>query len=405
MSGAARLHLRRSAGLAAFPAFLASVGLHVLARDRLWVHEWLWAVYQYHFVTVLLGPVAAGVAAWEGQRVARADDLSAAAGARLRAAAWAWAAVMGWVLATYAIGLAAVIALVRAAGTPGWPDATALSTLGPPIALLAAETSTGFVVGLVVSSPLVPPLVATAWFLLVLFLYVAGPATLVTVGGSSSLLGLAPRRALQAAQVELYLSVVAASAAWVIARPARPLAKAAACLVGLSLVALGVHRVSDEGPRIFQRTRVTLACIGSEPTICVGPGYVPMAHRIRALLGPYLDELRAAGAPVPSRFDQTALPGEAAAPLGGLVYSLLRYDDPSAAPFAIIDWYLGPTCDVSRDPAATAFDGLATWLQARVGPRSGGIPEQPVGTFPGGSLEQQRAWVRHAVRVLSACGR
>ena len=52
-----RASLRRSAALRALPVLVAvSIG-HVLARNQTWAHEWMWACYQYQFVTVLLGPL------------------------------------------------------------------------------------------------------------------------------------------------------------------------------------------------------------------------------------------------------------------------------------------------------------------------------------------------------------
>src|SRR5581483_836717 len=71
----AAVAVRRSIGLMACPALLVLVGLHIFGRSRPWEHEWLWAIYQYHFSTVLLGPAAAGLAAWEGFRAQQAEDL------------------------------------------------------------------------------------------------------------------------------------------------------------------------------------------------------------------------------------------------------------------------------------------------------------------------------------------
>ncbi len=408
MSSIWRVHLRRSSALAALPAFLILVGLHVFGRGRMWVHEWLWALYQYHFVTVLLGPPAAGVAAWEGQRAARSSEVAAAAGATVRAMVASWAGVYAWTLVAYAAGLVAVVALVRMAGTPAWPDGVAASTLGPPATLLAAETAVGFAIGRGIRSPLVPPFVAVGTFLVVLFSYTVGPARLLDVGGASaSMLGLAPRPSLQVSQILLYLALALAALSSPMWARGRTVARRAGATLAVSVVlAAAAANVVRQGPDHFQRVPTPLRCIGAEPEVCVGPGYARLAADARALLLPYLDELQGAGAPVPERFEQTANRGERAAPLGGLMFQLIRYGPEVAeagAPAAIVLWYMGPSCDVFREPAATAFDGLTAWLESRVHPeRVIGELDPPV--LSRGTLDEQRAWVRRAVRVLMACG-
>jgi hypothetical protein len=409
MSALARVHLGRSAGARAFLALVVLAELHIFGRSRLWVHEWLWALYQYHFVTVILGPPAAGVAAWEGQRVARASDVSAAAGTTLRAAVMAWAGVYAWVLLAYGVGLLTVVTLVRGAGTPGWPDAASLATVGPPIVLLAAETAAGFVIGRLVRSPLAPPGVAVGCFLVILLFYIAGPAHLVDVGGAGNpMLGHQLRPDLLAAQILLYLSLtLAAFSALVWTRNSPGVIRVGAMVVGLGLVAVALGNLLGQGPDKFRRVDATLLCVGTRPQVCVGPGYAPMASHIRAMLLPYLEELRAAGVPVPERFSMTAHPGEATAPLEGVVFALLRYGEryaEEAAAAQILGWYVRPTCDLFRKPASTAFDGVLSWLGARVYPERVVVPPRPR-VLSQGALEEQRAWIRDAVRVLMACGR
>lgn len=409
MNGIGRLHLRRSAGLGALLAGLVLVELHIFGRGRIWAHEWLWAFYQYHFVTVLLGPPSAGVAAWEGQRVARSGEVTAASGATLRAAVLAWASVYAWVLIAYAVGLATVVTLVRMAGTPGWPDRVSVSTVGPAVALLAAETAIGFMVGRLVRSPLVPPVVAVGCFLVVLFFYISGPARLVDVGGASgSLLGLAPRSELQAAQILLYLSLTLAAFLGLLwAQRAPGVMRAGATIVALAVVGVTGRNVVAQGPDSFREADVPLVCVGTRPEVCVGPGYRRLAPAVRDILLPYVEELEAAGAPVPERFAQGALRGEGSAPIGTLVFHLIRYGQAQAestGPFEIVNWYAGDSCDLVREPASTAFDGVAFWLLARVHPEHVVAPLRPP-VLSRGTLEEQRAWIRDAVRVLMACGR
>ena len=66
-------------------------------------------------------------------------------------------------------------ALVKVAGTPGWPSAVALASSVPPALLLLAETAAGLAVGWWVRHPLAAPAVAVGTFLLTLWLYVVRP--------------------------------------------------------------------------------------------------------------------------------------------------------------------------------------------------------------------------------------
>ncbi|GIU98724.1 MAG: hypothetical protein KatS3mg014_0340 [Actinomycetota bacterium] len=408
MTGIGALHARRSAASVAFPTLIVLVALHIFGRGRIWVYEWLWAFYQYQFVTVLLGPVVAGGSAWEGRRVARAREVAESAGMAVRTVLAAWAGVCGWVLAAYGAGLVIVVLLVWLAGTPGWPDAASISTVGPAVAVLAGAAAVGIGLGYALRSPLVPAVVTVGWFLAVLYFYIAGPSRFVDVGGASgSLLGLAPRPELQAAQIALYASLAAASfLALVWGRGLHGMRRAGAVAAAVVLVAPAAWVLEGLGPDHFRTTDERLVCVGTRPEVCVGPGYASFAEQARAMLIPYLAELEAAGVDVPQRFEQTAGRGEAAAPLGGLMFALVRYGPAQAArsaPFEIIDRYVPPDCDIFREPASTAWDGVTDWLIARVDPQRAFVPPSPR-ILSEGTLREQRAWVREAVQTLMTCG-
>ncbi|MEU6209498.1 hypothetical protein ABZ891_06250 [Streptomyces sp. NPDC047023] len=94
------LHLRRSLGRTAFPFLLVLVVLNTLLRPMGWRYEPMWAVYQYNFTVMLLGPLLAGVAAWEGHRLSRAAPFLSAHHRPLTMLAGAWAALLAWASAT-----------------------------------------------------------------------------------------------------------------------------------------------------------------------------------------------------------------------------------------------------------------------------------------------------------------
>ena len=221
-----RLALRRSAGRLAAPVMLAVVAAHVLLRGRTWTHEWLWAVYQFGFVVILLGPLVAGIAAWEGWRLSTAGDLLATSLRPRQAAVQTWLATVAWGVLVYLVGLGTVVVLVLAAGAPGWPDLRVLGAALPPLALLAAEAAVGMLAGWWLRHALAAPAAALGCFGLSLWCYASGPSQFITVGGAtSSLVGLAPRPGVELAQL-LFFAAAALAAVLMAARP-RPSSRGA----------------------------------------------------------------------------------------------------------------------------------------------------------------------------------
>ena len=82
--------LRRSVACHSAAAFVALAGLHLTLRPRPWIHEWYWTLDAYHFVTILLAPLVAGTAAWDGARWSGATDTVVAANGLARAFRSAW---------------------------------------------------------------------------------------------------------------------------------------------------------------------------------------------------------------------------------------------------------------------------------------------------------------------------
>ncbi len=394
--------VRRSAALPALPVLAALVVANVLARDRTWTHEWVWAHYQYGFVTVLLGPLAAGVAAWDGARLARSRALLGTADRTLGALAAAWAGAAFWVLASYLGGLVLVVALVKGAGTPGWPSPTALGASVPAAGLLTAETAAGLVTGWWLRHPLAAPAAAIGCFLTTLWLYQSGPGELVVVGGAtSSLVNLAPRHSLQVLQVLWFgsavvvLLVAAARFTGWGPRPGRWQLPAAACLSLAALVPL-LH----QGEVFLVPTSDRQVCVGSHPSVCVAPGYAPEAGQARRALVPYLDALRRIGVEVPETFRQNVPHGQQSV---GSVDAGILLGDRRQAGFAVLAAYLSKDCPIDRDARVQdAFTGLAWWLYATVDRERPPDPTVPV-IVQGPPSPAQTAWLVGAVRTLRDC--
>ena len=394
--------VRRSTAVVALPVMVALVLGNILARDRSWEHEWVWAFYQYGFVTVLFGPLIAGVAAWDGARLARARALLGTSDRTLGAVTLAWWGTATWALATYLGGLAVVVVLVKAAGTPGWPSPAALAAPVPGGALLVAEVAAGFATGWWLRHPMAAPAAAVGCFLTTLWLYSSGPGELVIVGGAtSSLVNLTPRRSLQVLQVlwfgaaaACFLVAAARLSGW--GRRLRawqlPVASCACLAVLLPLL--------QQGETYLVPTSDAQVCVGTAPTVCVAPGYAPLAGPTRDALLPYLRALTRIGAPVATTFRQNVEPGQQSV---GPIESRLILGDRRQAGFAVLAAYLSKKCpiDVSRR-LQTDFTGLSYWLFATV---DGEHPVDP--TVPalvtGPASAAQTRWLRGAVDDLRHC--
>ncbi|HET9771293.1 MAG TPA: hypothetical protein VFS16_10420 [Acidimicrobiia bacterium] len=396
-----RILLRRSVGRPALLAATAVIAANTMLRKRQWVHEWLGAYFNFHFVLIFLGPLAAGLGAWEGARLARSRDLLQSSGQARRALIGAAGAVFAWILGAYGAGLVGVTIMVKVAGTPGWPGLVDVATLVPAIAFLAMWVVVGTAAGYRFGSPLVAPLATVASFTVILVLYIVD-YDLVRVGGASaSLLGLAPYPIRQAAQTVLYLAAGAWSVLWA-TRPARSRSVdgsriSSAVAGGLALV-LAAGLFLNNAPDFDQRP-IKLECTGSPP-ICLAGGYAQYSERVRAALSPLLAGLKEIGAPLPRAFRQELSEEDL---VGTIPDELALGDQPSAVSAVISAYSPLYACDVYRHPGLSEqWDGLYEWLDSL-------LPEPALSGGPGaeafrtGTKDEQAAWLRNAIDRLRRC--
>ncbi|MER6057427.1 hypothetical protein [Streptomyces albidoflavus] len=305
----ASLMLRRSLAWKALPAFLILVVLNTLLRPLSWRHEPMWAVYQYNFTVMLLGPLVAGVAGWEGYRISRSSDFLSGHHRPIALLASTWAAVFAWCAAAFIAGLAVVIGIVAGSGTPMLFGIHELVTPLPALALLAAECALGLVAGWIGRSKLAAPLAAITIFLATLLLYAGDLSEFVMVGGAtSSLVGLQPKLSTQMAQALFYCSVTLVSlllgawfASWYrIPRwPVLAGASALACAAALQLATVS--------PLYLEERKGDVECSGSSPEICLGRSYTGYEPHLRKNLAPFVEAMHTLDLPSPAAFRQDAL--------------------------------------------------------------------------------------------------
>lgn len=376
--------------------------LHIFGRSRPWEHEWLWAFYQFNFVTVMLGPIVAGLGTWDAQKTIRARWLIDGSNRRFGPVAATWAAVMAWTVFTYAFGVTVVSVLVKMAGTPGLPEPRVWSVLVPALALLGAEVAFGVLVGWYVQSPLASPAVAVAVFLISLFLYTEGPTQLITVGGATaSLFGLASRWSLQIAQTIGFTAIAVmclSLAAWW--RGGRRRARRSFGLLGVGIGVGGVAVIVAQGPQLLQERDEGVVCFGSAPEVCAGPGYSQSLEASHNALGPYLEQLESAGIAVPTSFVQGVEPGEIT--VGPLSTRFIQ-GDKDLAPVLVINTFLSKSCDLATNSdALTAASSLQAWLEYRVSGETDAVSAPQIGPGADG-LQSDDEWVKGAIETITQC--
>lgn len=395
----------RSIGCRAFPAMVILIAINVLARDKVWAHEWLWGIYNYHFVIILLGPLVAGLAAWEGYQQSKSKDIIDSTGRSLSAAIGSWVSLLAWTYLAYLLGLLLVFAFIVIAGTPGWPGVAVSATLPPALALLAAETAIGYVVGFRTRTPLSAPAVAVGVFTLSILLYLRGGEKFIRVGGATaSLVGIEPRASVQVLQTAFYAAI--ACIALLLCRQLlrTPDLLAFGPVLGniVIIAALGLA-LARPPSSMFQPASTAMRCTSSRPVICLAPGYAQFQARVSSAVMPYWKAFAGVGITTPRRFSQAVLPGNPSAASLPLQVVL---GDGNFADSALLSWYTPKGCDISASAATVqTFVGLQYWLDVKVmGPQPGAEsdPQLP-DVLKAGSSDQQIAWVRNAVVQLAHC--
>ena len=170
---------------------------------------------------------------------------------------------------------------------------------------------------------------------------------------------------------------------------------------GVLLVAAAGLLLS-RGQSVLEHVDSQLSCVGADPAVCVAPGYRAEAAAARKALAPYVERLRAAGAPVPASFGQDVTPGRLTA---GPIDAGFLLGDSSEGPYLVLNSYLDKACfETAPSGVQAEWSAMITWLDPRVTKGSGGDSGLPL-VARGPSTPAQRAWVRHVIADLSACGR
>ncbi len=400
-----RLGLRTSIGRIAAPALLLVVAADVALRGHPWRWEWNWAIYQLGFVSVFLGPLAAGLGAWAGRDLARQAWLIDASRARRRALGLVWLALAGWAAATY---VAAVLLLVSALSLTGTLDRPSWRTCTPVpvvIACLAAWAAVGVRLGFRWPQALTAPLTAVGAFGLTLLAYIATPKLVQVGGATADLIGLELRPSIQIGQLTWFGAVI--GVALLGAGRGRARVPAAAVVAWAALVGSAAFLLADDGTP-FRSVPVSVVCAGTRPQVCVARPYRRRLRHIEPALRPYLHELHAMGVRAPARFTQAPDPPAGVGRLGFDLVTGRRWPagtlGTTPAGAAVVSALIPPTCDVTSSPATlAASDRVEAWALTVAHPALDPAAWLAPDARPPLEPVARARWLGQAIAVLRRC--
>lgn len=366
-----RVIVRRSVAQPAAIVTLVVGMLNFFLRSTEPLHEMTWAVYNYNFVTVLLAPTLAGLAAWDGVRLSYASEALRARAVDLRALTLTWLATSAAVAATYLVGAGAIVVSVKVFGTPGWGEPLTYWTLLPAIGLLSAALAVGLSAGWVTERWVTVGIVPVVTFGTMIFGY-SVDATFVRVGGATaSLIALQPRLEVGTAQMVLYMAVAGLALVGGTRRlPSRRLA--AGFLIG---AAVGASTLLSTANGTLEQHTIMVDCRGSDPEVCLAPEYERYRDGVEAAIRPLAHSIAASGVLDLTRLTQDATDNGPGVGFIPMVRSVR--DDPATVAIGAISNSILAGCGEIDTPEVLAAQGVfLTWLDmAYEGSMKGATPE------------------------------
>jgi hypothetical protein len=266
------------------------------------------------------------------------------------------------VVGVYLVGVLAVVAAVRLAGTPGWPPLAALVAVPAALGFLVGWSAVGCAIGISVgrAAAIAPTVLVGSLAIAILGYFL--PGHLTDVGGATaSLVGLQVVEGLFASQALLWTAIAAAS----IAALVRPVARAVPVLavaiaVGVAAFAWQIQMGEDR----LEPAPAELSCEGDGAVICLAPGYEQFRPHVEAATAPARRLLAAAAIDDELVFTQDAPHMDRYERAAYIDAAMLRGDQRSGA-VAVANALIPPTCDLFADlGAGTAFDTVLQALES-----------------------------------------
>lgn len=299
---------RRRSALWLWPVFLAVDLLALFSRGLQWQGEWAWTVDWANGGTILLGPLLAGVVAYDVQRLGSPSANTAMTAAlrgpqvplQIGIANWIWAA------AAHALTLVVAVAATAATSPSG-----SIPLLLLPIGFIAllAFAALGALVGSLIRSLIAAPIATVACFALT-YLGATGvvPKAFRIGGVSGTLVGLRYSESVNSWIAAMLIAVTGLAALVAVYRWSALLRSTQWVTGGLSVALLAtawtVLQVNGDYRFEPQRTAVSFRCAGSAPEVCMAVGTTRQLSTLAAAMHEQAAPLTALGIALPDRYYQ-----------------------------------------------------------------------------------------------------
>lgn len=391
---------------------LLAVGLiTLLDRGLVWVGSWRQAIDWGTGTVILLGPLAAGLAAWQYARMREVHFADFASTAPRGLTAWLAPGGLVWIQGSLAVVGSTLVAGLTTAffDVPShWTD---LAIVPGALAVLAADVAIGAALGVATGHPwIAPPAVVVVYVLGVASGWGLLPGIFDTGGATGSLVGeqfngpvifLQALAALGIAAGATWavVSVLAIRSRWTMTALVLPVLAGAAAYVQLGDTGHERYRYTDDPIRY--------TCAGESPEVCLAadtPRPLKALEREFARQAAILEPL---GFPLPERFLQS-IPGMR---YSGDVGIIPFYDDDvsrdDADPYSV-SLALGTPRDCPEYASSDLADGdaltvhfvLMSWIADRTG-----TDDVNDGSVEGRWMASEAglAWARSTYPKVAAC--
>lgn len=360
--------------------------------------------------TVLIGPVAAGLTAWQYARMRQAGFAEYASATRRDLAGWVGPAVLVWLQACLALVLTtAVLTLTTVVvDIPSHPGD--LPIVLQAVAALATYAALGACLGTLVGQSWIAPVAVVLGYLLMLFsVWDLLPGTFDTGSATGSLVGNVFNGRVIALQGVVALGLAAAFAVGALTvLAARHRAVTAVLLVAVCVGAVAYVRLSGTGydRYAYPDEPLALTCAGSAPEVCVFRDAPRPLEDLATELARQAAALEKLGFDVPARFQVTEFFRRNPVGVGAIAF----VDDQEARsevdPATVSD-ALGTPADCPAYYANTPDMRviavrflLQDWLADRLGVRRAD-PDSELGRWM--RSPEGLAWARTVYPRLAAC--
>jgi hypothetical protein len=379
----------------------------VFLEPLTWRHEPLWGIWNYNGALVILGPVSAGLAAWDAQRGSSTLRHAAAQGSAGRALLAVLIPSFCSLVIAYAVGAVGTIAvLIKSGGLESLDrvDSGIWLSAIPVLAYSAIAVALGALAGWSWRGWFVAPFVSASVYAIEVAAFHGGLSGWVAIGGAAgSLVGLAPNPTRYALQTVFYTALLAfLVSTYIVALYRGRRNRVVASLASAALVASGALFSPHVSPVFLYGDSPEICADSDGVSYCVPEDYAERLDYVIATIPPYHDALAAAGVAVPHSYSAVSVDGEGDALSASIPSGFLLEDvDGSVVRSTVIDGVIPEECRyfVSSD-AFDAYSRLHDYLSLMVT----GLPAVPDSqmTKESAASETGLQTVRNALATLRA---